>query len=269
MMTRDIIPVRYLLVLLLFAVAPIGQAGEQQMEILTLQHRLASELLPVLQPLVDKEGVITAKDNQLIIRSSPGNLVELKMLVRKLDNPPRRLLIEVRQPQSGSTEALQAGVSGHATLPEGSGQITLRTSGTTSRDTTATGQKIQVLEGHPALIKTGKQIPMARQQLRNGHRVETVIEQVDVSTGFKVIPRLTDDTVLLEIMPFSASQASGGGGIINKQEANTTISGKLGEWLEIGGASSLQRRTGQGTVYSTQSRSQEQRQILIRVTELK
>lgn len=256
-----------LLAVLLLAATAIVQADEQQLEVISLQHRLAEELLPSLQAFIDKDGVISAKGNQLIIRTSGQNLEQLKTLIQRLDQAAKRLLIEVRQPLSSSRHSQATDISGGIGLPDKDGQLRLRTYSTTSRDSAASDQQIQVLEGHTALIKTGQLVPMAKKQVRSGGQVETIIEQQDVSTGFKVRPRLNGDIVLLEIMPFSASQANTGGGVINQQQVFTTVSTKLGEWVEIAGISSGQQQNGSGTVYKTHERNQQQRQVLIRVTE--
>ena len=257
---------RSLTVIGLITLSLAGMADDT-IEVIPLKHRLAEELVPSLQPFMDKQGVITAQGNQLIIRTSPQNLAQIKQLVNQLDMPPRRLLIEVRQPLSESRDAGQTGISGQISLPDKNGEVILESHRTASRDSAVTDQQVQVLEGHAALIKTGQLVPMAKQQLRDGRHVETVIEQQDVSSGFQVIPRLTGDTVMLEIMPFSASLASGGGGVINQQQAFTTLSGKLGEWIEISGV--VRQHQKEATTYSTHDRREQQRQILIKVTELK
>ena len=256
-----------LLTALLLGISTMAHAAEQQLEVISLQHRMAAELLPTLEPFVDKQGVISARDNQLIIRTSSRNLEELKGLIKQLDKAARRLLIEVKQPLSSDRHGQQGDISGTVTLPEKSADVRLRVYGTGSRDTASAEQQIQVLEGHTALIKTGQLMPLAKQRIHGDGRVETVIEHQDVSSGFRVTPRLSGDTVLLEIMPFSASPASSGGGIINRQQVFTTVSTRLGEWVEIGGISSSSQQTGSGIVYKTHERNEQQRQILIRVTE--
>ncbi len=255
-----------LLAMLLIAVTTIAQADERQIEIISLQHRLAEELLPSLQPFIDKSGVMSAKDNQLIIRTSGNNFKELARLIQRLDQPIKQLLIEVRQPLSPSRHSTKTDISGSVSLNDNNTHIRLRSYGTSSRDASASNQQIQVLEGHTALIKTGQLVPMAKKQLRSGGQVETIIEQQDVSSGFKVTPRLSGEIVLLEIIPFNTSPANTGGGIINQQQAFTTVSTKLGEWIEIAGISSSQQLTSRATVYKTHERNQQQRQILIRVT---
>ncbi len=256
-----------LLALLLITLTAIAQADERQLEVISLQHRLAEELLPSLQPFIDKTGVISTKGSQLIIRTSGNNLKELTTLIKHLDQPIKQLLIEVRQPLASSRHSDKVDISDSVRVTDKNTHIRLRSYGTSSRDTTASDQQIQVLEGHTALIKTGQLVPMAKKRVRSDGQVETVIEQQDVSNGFKVTPRLSGDLVLLEITPFSAQQANTGGGVINQQQAFTTVSTKLGEWIEIAGISSSQQQNSRGTVYKTHGRNQQQRQILIRVTE--
>lgn len=240
---------------LLWAVALLSvsltSVADDIVKIITLKHRLAADLVPTLEPFVDEQGVLTAKDNKLIIRTSIRNFGQIRELVEQLDRPLMRLLIEVRQPLAGSREA--RGMSEQLSLSDKRAETELETQRTASRDQAATDQRIQVLEGHSAVIKSGQLVPMAKRQLRDS-RAETVIEQQDVSSGFSVTPHLAgEDTVLLEIAPFSASLDSNGGGIINRQQAFTTVSGKLGEWIEIGGTSS--REQGQARIYSTHERS--------------
>lgn len=238
--------------------------ADDTVQVITLKHRLAADLAPTLGPFVDEQGVLTAKDNKLIIRTSIHNFSQIRELVEQLDRPLRRLLIEVRQPLAGSREARS--MAGQIGSPDKRTEPELEIQRTASRDQAATTQRIQVLEGRSAVIKSGQLVPLAKRQLRDS-RAETVIEQQDVSSGFSVTPHLTgEETVLLEIAPFSASLDSDGGGVINRQQAFTTVSGKPGEWIEIGGASSGGQ--GQARIYSTHERSEQQRRILIKITVL-
>jgi type II secretory pathway component GspD/PulD (secretin) len=234
-------------------------------KVISLRYRQASELLPTLQPFVNKGGIITAKNNHIIIRSSMSNVAEISDLIQQLDIPAQRLLIEVRQPLVGSREAEETNISGQIGSADGA-QVTIESHRTGSRDNAVTSQRLQVLDGHSAVIKSGKLVPMAKRQIRKG-KAETVIEHQDVSSGFSVTPRLTgEDSVTIEIAPFSSSLASGGGGVINQQQALTTLSGKLGEWIEVSGTSSRQQENVK--TYSTQNRNEQQRRILIKVTKL-
>lgn len=252
-------PLRPLWAVILLCHAPLMPAQEM-IEVISLQHRLAAELEPTLEPFLDAGGVVTAQGNQLIIRSNLENMAELKALIEQLDRPRQRLLIEVRQPLVGSRAAQESNLDGQAR--DNGGGVQIERHRTASRDDAPQAQRIEVLSGHRALIQTGQQVPMAKRQLRDG-RAETVIEHQDVSSGFSVVPHLSgDNRVLLEIAPYSADLDSAGGGRINRQQVYTTVSGRLGEWLEIAG--SPEREDSER--HSTHNRNEQQRRVLIRVT---
>jgi type II secretory pathway component GspD/PulD (secretin) len=72
------------LALLQVVVAPTG-AYAQQLEIIDLQYRLATDLIPVLAPLLDAGGVLTGTDDKLFVRTSPANFAQIREAVARLD----------------------------------------------------------------------------------------------------------------------------------------------------------------------------------------
>ena len=74
-----------------------SNAQSLRIEILPLAHQSAEEILPVLRPLVPKPGSISAYQGRLVIKSTDGNIRELRSLLDELDRAPRNLLITVRQ----------------------------------------------------------------------------------------------------------------------------------------------------------------------------
>ena len=141
-------------------------------------------------------------------------------------------------------------------------------------------QTLQVTEGNSAFIRTGQSVPVPQRQVArtvvNGQVVERVsdaVEYRDVLTGFYVVPRLAGDRVALEINPQRDTLAGPGQnlprGSVNIQHAATTVSGRLGEWIEIGGVA--QGVTSQQTTIlgSTREVSSDNRRILLKVEELR
>lgn len=82
------------------------------------------------------------------------------------------------------------------------------------------------------------------------------VEYKDAMTGFYVLPRIRGDNVVLEISAFKNSQSNAGAGNIDTQSATTTVTGRVGEWLLIGGASEQIERaqSATGTTIATRSR---------------
>ena len=56
---------------------------------------------------------------------------------------------------------------------------------------------------------------------------------------------------------------------MNVQEASTTLSGRLGEWIELGGIGQQSDNSGSGTVYSTRDVSSDKRSIFVKVDEVR
>ena len=265
-----------------------------ELEIIQLRHRSAEDVLPVIRPLLDKGDVASGMNYQLILRTSPRNIEQVKKLLVSVDIAPRRLKITVMQNVDSETAARLTEVSGNAGLGRearvvvpgsgdnsglnvelGSGQDRLkaRVTSTRSIDEERNTQQLQVLEGNRALVRSGQSIPVPQRQViqdRRGTRVIDSTEYREVSSGFYVLPRISGDRVTLEISTQNDALAPDGAEqpTVRVQQASSTVSGRLGEWLEVGGLGQRQDH-GDATI-STRGTSgtREQRNVLIRVEEV-
>ncbi|MFZ2302465.1 MAG: hypothetical protein WAW10_11435 [Gallionella sp.] len=286
------------LVLLLFSVPVFAE-----LEIIALKHRSAEEVLPIIRPLLDKEDVASGMNYQLILRTSPHNLAQIRKLLESIDVAPRSLKITVMQNVDSETVARLTEVSGNVGLNRetrisvpgsgnnsglnvelGQGRDRLKTHviSTRSLEDDRKTQQLQVLEGSRALVHSGQSVAVPqRQVIQNqwGTRVIDSTQYQEVSSGFYVLPRVNGDRVTLEISAQNDSIVPGGvpGGMsgsgdqptIRIQQTSSTVSGRLGEWLEIGGIG--QQKSNDGSTISTRdvSRMREQRSVLIKVEEIK
>ena len=100
-----------------------------------------------------------------------------------------------------------------------------------------------------------------------GAVVSESLVQRDLGTGFVAVPRVNGDRVTLEISPRDDTPGPLPGSV-NTQRLITTISGRLGEWLELGGSLGDQSGNSTGIAsYGTQSASH-RRRLLLKVEEL-
>ena len=262
------------------------------LEVITLKYRTAEQVMPLLRPMLDKSGTMTGMQNQLIVRTSLANLNDLKKILATIDAMPRRLLITVRQDAAVDRERADAQVAGR--IATGSGSIVIGSGGsggsdsglraridnTRSLNDDRNTQTIQVLEGNSAFITFGQSVPVPQRQVTrtivNGQivdRVSSATEYRDAQTGFQVLPRLNGDRVLLEISPqrdtFASPEQNLQPGSVNTQRAATTVSGRLGEWIELGGIA--QGGVNQQTVIlgSTRETSTDNRRVLVKVDEIR
>lgn len=285
------LPLRALIGLAMLLAATVVTA-QGMVEVIQLRYRQADQVIPVLQPLLGRESSISSFQNQLVIRASPGELAQIRKVLASIDTAPRRLMITVRQVADGERARREAelsgsigGSDGRVTLPgsgsrEG-GQVVLREGDDRLRarvvETNQAGQEriaqtVQVLEGYSAFIRVGESRPVpSRQVVRtvvNGQIVDRVIESTDyrdVNTGFNVLPRLQGDRVTLDIDPRRESFDADRRGAVNVQRVVTTVSGRIGEWIDLGGISE-ERSDNRTEILGTRSlRVNEQRGVQVKV----
>lgn len=265
------------------------------LEVIPLRYRTAQEVIPVIQPMLPREGSVSGFQGQLVVRTTPANLEEIKRILASLDTAPRQLLVTVRQDADRDRGRSAAEVSGsiggrdgRVTVPPVSreprgGTVILRQGDDEARARVVEGraaeserntQSIRVLEGREAFVRVGQAVPVRERQLQRavvgGRVVEQVVESTqyrDVTTGFYVRPRISGDRVTLEISSRRESLSRQTPRGVDVQSMTTSVSGRLGEWLDIGGIS--QDSSGHQSVLlgRAASAARDDRRVLIRVEE--
>ena len=218
--------------------------SDYPIEVIELKSRPLDEILPVIQPFVGADGTVTGMGNNLVIKASPARLKEIRQLLVTLDRPPRRLVISVGK-QADMTQR-SSGYRANADIKAGDSRISINSPGypvDSSRahvrihDNTLQGartsrHRVQALEGRPAYINSGARIPLrTTDRYYDQGRYGTQLQ--DVSSGFYVVPRLSGDEVMLEIMQHD-DRPGQHRGAINTQSTGTVMRGRLGEWVELG-----------------------------------
>jgi len=264
--------------------------AQQQLEIINLRSRTADQVLPQLRPFVEPGGTLSGMNNQIFIRASDANRRQIKELLAAIDRPPRRLVISVRQDADSQASARGGEVSGRVssggttiesrrTVVGGAG-VEVRRGDDVVRgqvyDSRGSGtdrvsQQVQVVEGGRAFINVGTSVPVPLREVLMGPGGAVVSETVvyrDIGTGFYAEPQLAGDNVTLTISPTHDTPGRYGPGSANIQRLTTTVSGRLGEWIDLGG--SVEERSGESsglTRYSTRGESRGRR-VQLRVEEL-
>ncbi len=281
---------------LLFAAA-WAFAQATVMEVLPLRYRTAQEVIPIIQPMLAREGSVSGLQGQLIIRTTPANLEEVKRILASIDTAPRQLLITVRQDadvdrsrSSAEVSGSVGGEHGRVTVPpvsrdtrggnviirEGDNRLRANVVENRSMESDRNTQTVRVMEGREAYIGTGQSVPVRERQVRrvviNGQVVDQVVDSTqyrDANTGFYVLPRLAGDRVTLDISPQRESLSRQVRGGVDVQSVVTTVSGRLGEWMEIGGVG--QDASGQQSVLLGRSTSavRDNRRVLVKVDEVR
>lgn len=278
-----------LVVFLAFLVLPLPLMAAEQLEIIELRYRLVEDVIPVLQPLLAPDGVMTGMGNQLIVRTSAGNLHDIRRALAVVDRPPRRLAIQVSQERRRHGQEHSLGLSardgstmtitdGRNTAASAEAKIGSDRSGLAIRGDAAlehrhgrTLQSMQVLDGSPALIHIGRSlaVPMRRITVSaNRIQVSETVQYVDIGQGFYATPRLNGNQMTVEITPYSEEESSRGGGHVDTRRLSTTVSGQLGQWIELGAGSSQSTKSQTRILGTGSAASSDQQSIWLRVDEI-
>ena len=237
----------------LLASVALQAASQQSLEVIPLRHRPAEQVLPALRPLLEPGGTLTGQYNQIIVRASPANLAQLKQALEAIDRPPRRLQISVRF--DDARESASQGIEAGGRISHRGSRIDIGAHDRRGSALERVDQRLQVLEGGRALIMTGHSTPMPITR-------DTVVIR-ETATGFEAVPRLAGgDTVIVEIAPQRETRDQ-------HQRIATTVSARLGEWFEIGGAATDASREDRGLASASRSRSSEARRVWLKIEELR
>lgn len=255
-------------------------ACAQSLQIIELQHRTAQEVIPVLQPLLERGGALSGQDYKLFVRASGGNVAQLREALAQIDKAPRQLLVSVRRAsqaemerERASASAAIAGSRGGVSVnrpptavdPAAAGQLTVRATNDASSSSANSVASVQVLEGSSAFIATGSSIPIVTAVAGGvGRRTwaATSTSYRDIASGFLVTPRVNGDTVVLDIEQRDESVHRGQ---ISTQRLATQVSAWLGEWAQLGGVSESASTQARGVLNRTQQTRSDERSIWVKV----
>jgi type II secretory pathway component GspD/PulD (secretin) len=241
----------------LFIVPSIVAAEQTILEVIQLKYRTTNEIIPLIDPFLDEQGALSGIRGKLIIRTTPENLQEIKQLLNEIDSAPRRLIITVKQDvdratarnllklsgdiSKGGAQVKIAGRTGNKGLVSknnyGNDSLKVQVFNNQNLERNNNTQHVQALDGGHALIHIGKSLPIPIRNIIHTPQGTRVIESTqfrDATIGFIVAPSINGNNVTLEVSPQRNTPNHQLPEAINVQQINTSVSGKLGEWMNLG-----------------------------------
>lgn len=259
----------FTLIILLLSLLSIQAYAADRIEVIPLKNRSAEELMPLIRPLLDQNEALSGTGYQLIVRAAPGRQDEIRSLIAQLDQAAQQLRISVRRAarEEIERERAQANI---VVIGSGGGEVEARGRAIVRSTHDKGGERnffeVTALEGTPAFIQTGEAFPTPTQSgyVVNGHPVVTQgIEYQQLSSGFYALARTNGDEVTVDISP--QREVLDGRGRIQTTSLVTTVRGRLGEWLELGGTSQQRTQQGGGLLRSTRSKDDTQQTLWMKV----
>ena len=219
-----------------------------EFKIITLQHRFADDLLPIIQPLAGEDGVVTGMQNQLIFRTSPENMAEIEQVIASMDVARSNLKITVNRQNNLDSTQHGVDVSGRKRIGntaistyryprQARAGVQIDSQNNCSTTNQNSQQFINVVDGEFAFIQVGQSVPFTQEWRTFAHRythIQRTTEFIEVSTGFAVRPRSIGGQIELDITPRIAQLNQQG--FIDFEALRTVVRVNKGEWFDLGGA---------------------------------
>ena len=233
-----------LTLLVLFCSTAVAQT---EFKIITLQHRFAHDVLPVIQPMVGAEGKVSAIDSHLFITATPDNMQAIEQIIATLDVERKNLRITISHSDIMQGQLDRTAISGRSRigntqieagkhLPAGARNgVELDIDRSSSNSSTQGSEFVTVLDGEQAFIRVGQSVPYTQQWLSLTQRyavAHTTTEFREITTGFSVRPHYSGEQIELEIAPRIAGLDAG---IVDFAELATVVRVMPGQWFDLGG----------------------------------
>lgn len=226
---KALIPAKYIMgAILLFAFTQSIRAETLSTKTIHLHHESATNIIPLIQPLLPTKGKITGNDNEVTITTSAKQMPQYEKLIADLDTPIQNLVITV---------SLDPGV-----IKKNSGSTNYYL--TEDHLTEPNTQEVNVAENSWAVINTGRSVPTVNRTINKDGTVTESITYNPVKGGLRLKPLLHGADIKLTIQPFyEAENRDGTRSLAHGSE--TTASTRLGQWLALGTTSGLPTRNNQ------------------------
>ena len=204
---------------------------EKEVTTINLKYIVGSDVISVLESLIDKSVSISEKNNMLIINGAPDKTKNIAHIINKIDTPPAALTIEF----IASNKKID--------FKEQNNTYQLNNKNNTS-------QTMAITERQWVSLNTGLSIPVA-ERIRHPDGTETQsfkYKKISKNYIFKV-HEFSDWSVIqvgLNVSTLSKNIADA----IEHTKLDTTIVGKTGEWLEVASSKRISE-DGNSQTYST------------------
>ena len=252
---------------LTLALLPAHAHAQRRVEVYTVKHRAAEEMVPIAETAIGRDGSVTVdrRTNALVLLGDAAAVADALELLAAQDRRPRTVVL--RYDTRRIRELAEQGFEVHWTAkaggfrignlarPRGSGSsLALSASEAIEKLTDSFTGTMRMTEGASTRIETGTNVPIT-----TVGRSGASTEYVTAATGFESSARiLGDGSVQVDLASF-AGVLAGSGGAIETTSASTLVTVKPGETLAIAAlarSSEAQRREAGGGARSASVRDE-------------
>lgn len=203
-----------------------------------LDHRTPQEVIEKLDGLLPASANVKPFDNRIVLYSDKATYEAVVNMLEDIDQPQTSIDVQVLRTQRQLQETHRRQDRVEVDSQRGAEVSTKRYS---TRDSRERDQlyRARGIAGEPMMINTGEMIPQDDQQIYL--RPDGVIalsgttSYINLQNGFQtVVSLLADNRLQAKIYPSFSEQTRSD--VIETTEMATTITGRVGEWIELGRA---------------------------------
>ena len=267
------------LIILILSLQTISHAAST-IHYFDLLNRPATEVIPLLQPLLTEDEAISGDGYQLFIKTSKHRAEEIKQLIQAIDRAIKTFKISVTSDEYVALEEDNINASARAEsgdvdiqvgkYPREKSGVSVHIDSRHTEDKSDKTQFVQVQEGKPAFIskETLHIVPIySYVQRPNG---DFIIEHSYPSSssqdGFYVLARSADGkSVSVSIQSSSSGQRGYQKYGEEQTYVDTNIRIPLGKWFEIGGNTETHSSNETGILFKTKKNSERYNKIFLKV----
>ncbi len=240
-----------------------------EIELFTLDNRLAAEILPVVEVLLSPDGKAVADTygNMIIVNDTPEVINEVRTLLMTSDQPVPQVKVQIALDSVDSGQVVGFGKSRKRARHLSTEEPRFWYSGV--EQSGRNRSFLLVSSGSSGYIRMARQVPVTDQWrvLFRRHGVPVFVQKIrTIETGMLVSPVAAGDRVIVTVIPRISWMANGEMESFRFVDASTTISVPQSEWVEFGGVSSMQaRNTDILGIFLATGDSSEESSVLMRI----
>lgn len=262
--------------LLWLSLLPAPLLAATEMQSFTLAHKSAAQLAPTLQPLLDYGETVVPSGNQLIIKADSSKMGQFAQLISQLDVAPHRLIITVVQGRNLTSSELNTTLADSHPIDPNDASASQPAGHYYSAQSQKYGgqtQRLQALDGTPVSFQVGDQQQIQSQAfvgfgLGGGMIGGANTQYVPTSTGFKILPRVQADGIVVDVAPWSEQMNQVDQRTVHTESASTTLRLQPGKWADLAGELNNSQGGGNGNAGHSYRAVRDNNQIYIRVDDL-
>lgn len=221
-----------------------------------LNYRQADDVASLLKPFLHPDGAMSADNYKLHVKTTNKNYKDLIQLIAEIDVSMRQLKISVTM----NDELVNS--NDQSNKNDNSDEKSETEEYTTAPRTQV--KQITVQEGKWASLSTGESIPVGQRIVNPDGTVTESVTYRTINKKYQMLPRITGEKVTLFVRHQSNHQVESD----SKTQSETvelTLTGKLNQWILLGGVDRTEVNQPGSRVYSTKRSESQNKKMYVKV----